>query len=74
MARVAKAEELGGEARVEPTVVKGGFMAEQAAPLKVGDMAPAIEAETSAGGRFSLQELRGKWVVVYFYPRANTPG
>lgn len=42
--------------------------------LKVGDPAPPIEAETSAMGHYSLEALRGKWVVVYFYPRANTPG
>lgn len=42
--------------------------------LKVGDTAPPIEAETSAMGHFSLASQRGKWVVVYFYPRANTPG
>ena len=40
----------------------------------VGDPAPAIEAATADGGRFSLAQHRGEWVVVYFYPRANTPG
>jgi thioredoxin-dependent peroxiredoxin len=41
---------------------------------RVGEPAPAIDAETAEGGRFSLSESAGKWVVVYFYPRANTPG
>lgn len=41
---------------------------------KVGDPAPPIDAETAEGGRFSLAEQAGRWVVVYFYPRANTPG
>jgi peroxiredoxin Q/BCP len=40
----------------------------------VGECAPDIDASTATGGRFSLVEERGKWVVVYFYPRANTPG
>jgi len=40
----------------------------------VGDMAPEIDAETTGGGRFALSQQRGKWVVVFFYVRANTPG
>jgi len=39
-----------------------------------GETAPAIEAETTNTGHFSLAAQRGRWVVVYFYPRANTPG
>jgi len=41
---------------------------------QVGQAAPAIEAPTAAGGTFSLESSRGRWVTVYFYPRANTPG
>jgi peroxiredoxin Q/BCP len=40
----------------------------------VGDQAPPIDAETADGIRFSLADQAGRWVVVYFYPRANTPG
>lgn len=40
----------------------------------VGDPAPEIDAETTGGGRFTLSAERGKWVVVFFYVRANTPG
>jgi peroxiredoxin len=40
----------------------------------VGDLAPEIDGETTGGGRFALSEERGKWVVVFFYVRANTPG
>jgi len=40
----------------------------------VGDVAPAIDAATATGERFSLAEQAGRWVAVYFYPRANTPG
>jgi peroxiredoxin Q/BCP len=41
---------------------------------EVGRMAPEVEATVTGGGPFSLREQRGKWVAVYFYPRANTPG
>jgi peroxiredoxin Q/BCP len=39
-----------------------------------GDEAPQIDAGITGGGRFVLSDQRGRWVVVYFYPRANTPG
>ena len=42
--------------------------------LAVGDLAPAIDATATGDGAFSLADHRGTWVVVYFYPRANTPG
>jgi peroxiredoxin Q/BCP len=42
--------------------------------LKVGDTAPDFEADDSLGGRTRLSYLRGQWVVLYFYPRAFTPG
>ena len=41
---------------------------------QVGEPAPAISAAATGKGPFDLAEQRGKWVVVYFYPRANTPG
>jgi peroxiredoxin Q/BCP len=42
--------------------------------LKEGDPAPEFDARTSGGGTLSLKELRGRNVVLYFYPRDNTPG
>jgi thioredoxin-dependent peroxiredoxin len=42
--------------------------------LKEGDPAPDIELEDERGELFRLSSLRGKRVVLYFYPRANTPG
>jgi peroxiredoxin Q/BCP len=42
--------------------------------LRAGDVAPPIDAPVTGGGRFSLAENSGSWVVLYFYPRANTPG
>ncbi len=42
--------------------------------LKVGDRAPDFNLSDAEGNIVSLQELQGKWVVLYFYPRDNTPG
>jgi Peroxiredoxin len=42
--------------------------------LKEGDKAPDIELTTDAGEAFRLSSLKGKKVVLYFYPRADTPG
>lgn len=42
--------------------------------LKPGDSAPNFSLPTSEGDVVSLSNLRGKWVVLYFYPRDNTPG
>ncbi|MGU3454966.1 peroxiredoxin [Brevundimonas sp. M1A4_2e] len=36
--------------------------------------APAFDLATDGGGRVSLDGLRGKIVVFYFYPKADTPG
>lgn len=41
---------------------------------RVGDPAPEIDAPATGGGRFRLSARRGSWTVVYFFPRANTPG
>jgi peroxiredoxin Q/BCP len=49
-------------------------MAESLPMPQVGDEAPAIDVELTAGGRFRLSDQRDRWVVLYFYPRANTPG
>src|SRR5688572_26459174 len=39
-----------------------------------GDEAPAFELADQSGETVSLADLRGQWVVLYFYPRADTPG
>jgi hypothetical protein len=46
----------------------------QAPMPSVGDAAPPVRATITGDGEFDLAAHRGKWVVVYFYPRANTPG
>ena len=42
--------------------------------LKAGDIAPEFSAATSGGGRVALADCKGKNVVLYFYPRDDTPG
>ncbi len=42
--------------------------------LAVGDKAPALTLPVSGGGELSLAKLKGKPVVVYFYPKDNTSG
>jgi thioredoxin-dependent peroxiredoxin len=49
-------------------------MAELVLKLKEGDPAPPFTAPASGGGTISLVELRGKNVVLFFYPKDNTPG
>jgi peroxiredoxin Q/BCP len=44
------------------------------AELKEGSKAPAIKLETDSGAKFSLADHKGKNVVVYFYPKSDTPG
>jgi peroxiredoxin Q/BCP len=44
-----------------------------AAPAE-GDAAPDFTLPDQGGGEVSLAGLRGQWVVLYFYPRADTPG
>ena len=43
-------------------------------PLTVGEKAPPFELPASTGQHISLQALVGKTVVLYFYPRDDTPG
>lgn len=42
--------------------------------LQEGDLAPDFTAAVSGGGNVSLAELRGKNVILYFYPKDDTPG
>ena len=44
------------------------------AQLKEGEVAPAFALPTDVGGTFSSATLKGKKAVLYFYPKADTPG
>src|ERR1700675_1749137 len=42
--------------------------------LKVGDKSPDFTLSSDKGENVSLKQFRGKQVVLYFYPKDNTPG
>lgn len=42
--------------------------------LKVGDKAPNFTAPTDGGASLTLSDLHGDYVVLYFYPKDDTPG
>ena len=42
--------------------------------LSVGDTAPDFTLPTDGGGEITLSALRGKPVIIYFYPKDDTPG
>jgi len=42
--------------------------------LEEGDAAPDFSAATHGGGKVSLADFKGKNVILYFYPRDDTPG
>ncbi|NTU72117.1 MAG: redoxin domain-containing protein [Coriobacteriia bacterium] len=46
----------------------------EAKQLEIGDIAPPINATTIGGDSFDLAEQLGKYVVIWFFPRAMTPG
>ena len=39
-----------------------------------GTMAPDFTLRSQEGSLVSLKDYRGKWVVLYFYPKDQTPG
>jgi len=42
--------------------------------MDINDKAPEFTLPDQNGDQVSLKDFRGKWVVLYFYPRADTPG
>jgi peroxiredoxin Q/BCP len=42
--------------------------------LKEGDPAPDFSVATSGGGKISLADFKGQNVILYFYPKDDTPG
>jgi peroxiredoxin Q/BCP len=43
-------------------------------PIAVGSQAPSFELPDQDGRKRKLKEFAGKWVVLYFYPKDDTPG
>ena len=54
-------------------VVVPRLMSGSATP-SVGSKAPNFTLPSQDGASVSLQDYRGKWVVLYFYPKDQTPG
>jgi peroxiredoxin Q/BCP len=42
--------------------------------LKIGNRAPDFTLKSDNGSEVSLQEFAGRRVVLFFFPKANTPG
>ena len=49
-------------------------MTGKAIELSEGDKAPGFDMPTAGGGRVRLKDLKGKAVVLYFYPKDDTSG
>ncbi len=45
-----------------------------ASDLKMGDKAPHFKVLDHEGKSFDLNDRKGKWTILYFYPKADTPG
>jgi peroxiredoxin Q/BCP len=59
--------------RAKPAPSGASKSAKVGAPA-AGAPAPAFSLSSDAGDSVSLSDYRGKWVVVYFYPKDHTPG
>ncbi len=53
------------------TIVAGTAVA---AAVSDGDMAPNFNLQDQSGNAHELADYRGKWLVLYFYPKDDTPG
>jgi len=42
--------------------------------MKAGDQAPDLAVPATGGREINLRDLQGQWVVLFFYPKAFTPG
>jgi len=42
--------------------------------LKIGDKAPDFTLKSDEGQDVSLKDFKGKRVILFFFPKANTPG
>jgi peroxiredoxin Q/BCP len=49
-------------------------MTDSGKKLKPGSKAPALVLPDGLGNSVSLEDYRGKWLVLYFYPKDDTPG
>jgi peroxiredoxin Q/BCP len=42
--------------------------------LTIGDNAPDFSLPSDSGGKVSLKDFKGHTLIVYFFPKAGTPG
>ena len=42
--------------------------------LQIGKLAPQFQAKDQGGNIVKLEDFSGQWIVLYFYPKDNTPG
>ena len=56
------------------SLVFTGYSANAADQVAVGDTAPEFELSDQDGQLHSLEDYRDQWVVLYFYPKDETPG
>jgi peroxiredoxin Q/BCP len=54
--------------------VRYNFVQRGNTAMDINDKAPEFTLPDQNGDPVSLKDFRGKWVVLYFYPRADTPG
>jgi thioredoxin-dependent peroxiredoxin len=55
-------------------LIISAFAVQAQVKLKAGDKAPEFSGKDQDGNKVSLQQYKGKKVVLYFYPKDNTPG
>jgi thioredoxin-dependent peroxiredoxin len=63
----------------KPAAVAGKKVAQKSAPtssyrIKAGDPAPQFQVLSTSGKAVGLSDFKGKSIVLYFYPKDNTPG
>ena len=56
------------------SVIMLGFLWGKSMPFSVGDPAPEFSLSDENGKMHSLSQYRGQKIVVYFYPKDDTPG
>jgi len=55
-------------------LIMGLLSSASAAELNIGQLAPSFNLSDQAHESHSLEDYSGKWVVLYFYPKDDTPG
>ena len=55
-------------------LLMGIFNSSNASELEVGSIAPDFELLDQTNSSHNLKDYQGKWIVLYFYPKDDTPG